>query len=135
MLPSYRDITTRIAEPPVFFDHHGVPRYEPFAAELLGVYDDFALLAVIACQSCRRQFLVGCGWPRFNVFLDPIVEHTLAELAESFDYGDPPRHNAAGNGRCAGETMSSDVVRIAQAWERIGLNWSRREAYEGPAPR
>jgi len=141
MLPSYRDITTRIAEPPTFFDDNGVPRYEPFTPELLGVYDDFALLAKIACQSCGRQFLVGCGWPRFNVFQDPIIERTLANLVRGFDYGDPPRHSTPDNNRCAGETMSSDLVRIVEAWERTGLNWSRRVDWtrrvdcEGQRPR
>jgi len=121
MLPAYGDIRARIAEP-------------PFMPKMLGVYDDFAVLAEIACQSCGGRFLVGGGWTRFDVFADPIIVRTLAGLAESFDYGDPPSHDAAA-GRCAGETMSSDVVRIVEAWERVELGWVRRDEMEGPVPR
>ncbi len=131
MLPSYDDIRSRIAEPPLWHDRHGVPRYEPFKPQMLGVYDDFAVLAEIACQRCGRRFLVGGGWTRFDVFADPIAERTPTGLAERFGYGDPPRHSAGDQGRCAGETMSSDVVRIVEAWERVGLDWVRREDQAG----
>lgn len=127
MLPAYHDIRSRIADPPTWHDRHGVPRYEPFHPSLLGVYDDFAILAEIACQWCGQRFLVGGGWTRFDVFADPIVERNLEALATSFDYGDPPRHNAEAKGECAGATMSSETVRVAEAWEKVGFDWVRRE--------
>ena len=132
MLPAYDDIRSRIAEPPIWHDRHGVPRYEPFKPQMLGVYDDFAVLVEIECQRCARRFLAGGGWTRFDVFSDPIVELNLTSLAESFDYGNPPRHDDGPMGRCAGETMSSDVVRIVEAWERVGLDWVHRGDREGP---
>jgi hypothetical protein len=133
MLPAYDDIRSRIAEPPLWHDRHGVPRYEPFKPQMLGVYDDLAVLAEIACQRCAKRFLVGAGWTRLDVFADPIVVRKLADLAESFDYGDPPRH-AVDAGRCAGETMSSDVVQIVEAWERVGLDWVRLDLRCGEHP-
>ena len=134
MRPSYADILLRIAEPPLWHDRHGVPRYEPFAPQMLGVYDDFAILVEIKCQRCSRRFLVGGGWTRFDLFVDPIVERNLTSLAASFDYGDPPRHDVGPMCRCAGETMSSDVVRIVEAWERVGLDWVRRDLRCGEHP-
>ena len=133
MLPSYDDIRSRIAEPSLWYDRHGVPRYEPFKPQMLGVYDDFAVLAEIECQRCSRRFLVGGGWTRFDVFADPIVERTLTGLVASFDYGDPPRHGGDA-GRCAGETMSSDVVRVVETWERVGLDWVRLDLACGEPP-
>ena len=130
MLPSYSDITSRIAEGPSWHDANGVPRYETFAPAMLGVYDDFAVLAEIACQACGRRSLVGAGWTRFDVFADPIIERTLADLVESFDYGDAPRHDYKEMGRCAGETMSSEMVRVVEAWEKVALEWLRVSEYE-----
>ncbi|MCL4413188.1 MAG: hypothetical protein M1522_00325 [Actinobacteria bacterium] len=131
MLPAYADIRSRILKDPLWHDHHGVPRYGPFAPDMLGVYDNFAILAEIACQSCGARFLVGGGWQRFNILVDPIVERTLAGLVATFDYGDPPRHVYGTMGRCAGETTTSDTVRIAEAWEQVGLEWVRRSELEG----
>ncbi|MCL4414523.1 MAG: hypothetical protein M1522_07235 [Actinobacteria bacterium] len=131
MLPSYADIRSRIADPPIWHDRHGVPRYEAFDPSMLGVYDDFAILAEIACQRCGERFLVGGGWTRFDVFADPIVERNLEALAESFDYGDPPRHDDGPMGRCAGETMHSETVRVVEAWEQVGFDWVRREVGGG----
>jgi len=125
MFPSYDDIRSRIAEPPLWHDQHGVPRYDPFRPEMLGVYDHFAILGEIACQSCGRRFLVADSWPRFDMSAKTISEHVLAELVDSFDYGDPPRHDIEA-GRCAGETMSSDLVRIVEVWESVRFEWVQR---------
>jgi len=125
MLPSYDDIRSRIAEPPFWYDQHGVPRYDPFRPEMLGVYDHFAVLGEIACQSCRRRFFVATSWPLYDMSKEAIPEHVLADLVDSFDYGDPPRHDIE-VGRCAGETMRSEVVRVVEAWERVGIEWVRR---------
>jgi len=125
MLPAYDDIRSRIPEPPVWYDQHGVPRYDSFRPEMLGVYDHFAVLGEIACQSCGRRFLVAESWPLFDMSKETIPEYVLADLVEGFTYGDPPRHDID-VGRCAGETMSSDVVRIVETWERVGLGWVQR---------
>jgi hypothetical protein len=56
----HRDILDRLAEPPSWFDDHGVPRYEPFApADLANIYADEAALAEVSCQGFGRQFRVA----------------------------------------------------------------------------
>ena len=135
MLPAYDDIRSRIAGPPAWHDQHGVPRYAAFTPEMVGVYDNFAVLVKIDCQRCSRQFFVGAGWTRFDVFADPVRERTLADCVATFDYGDPPRHDDGDMGRCAGETMSSGVVQVIQAWERTHLVWVRRAKHEGVSAR
>lgn len=134
MKNDYRDILD-VAGPPVWWDHDGVPRYVAFAPELLGVYQRFAILARIECQSCRLRMSVGCGYDRSVIapsMTDPgryeVRTLTLAGLAEGFAYGDPPHH-----GGCGGESMQSVGVYIEQAWERSlrpGLSWSRNTDLE-----
>jgi len=136
VVPDYADIRSRIAEDPLWYDGAGVPRYEPFHPSMLGVYDDFAIEAEIACASCGATFRVGEGWTRFDLHVavaNPSVtppERTLAGLVIVFSYGDPPRHDYGSMGRCAGETMCSDVVRIVSGWERTLLGWLQRPEFE-----
>jgi len=61
MYQLYEDITKRLGEP-LWYDDHGVPRYDEFHPSMLDVYADFAALSEIACQSCGRRFKVGVPW-------------------------------------------------------------------------
>lgn len=61
MLPAYRDILKRINEEPIWYEESGVPRYDKFKPEMLGIYDDIAVYYQIACQACERKFYVGEG--------------------------------------------------------------------------
>lgn len=123
MLPDYSDIRERIDADPAWFDGYGVPRYADFTPDMLGVYDVFALLLEIECQSCRRRFLVGEGWPRYSLVGEPRF-YNLEELASGYHYGDPPRH------QCGGDSMNCVDLRIVEAWERSGQEWSRRDDVE-----
>lgn len=116
MLPDYDDIREAVGRdrPPLWFDGGGVPRYAPFTTQMLGVYDDFALLVRIECQSCQQRFLVGTGWTRFSLRRDPVEEWTLEALAERYHYGDPPIHG------CVGDTMNCVDLEIMEAWEKVG---------------
>lgn len=137
MLPDYRDITCRIVQPPSWYDHHGVPRYDPFKPTMLGVYDKYAIFAEIECQSCCKKFRVGCGWPGENMQLvlatpddqqpeDPDWwKYSLEKLTEGFHYGDPPSHS------CTGDSMNCIDLRIIEAWEKDGYGWMRRLELEG----
>jgi hypothetical protein len=132
MLPNFSDITSRIAEPPTWFDTQGTPRYGEFRPEALGIYDDFAVLVEIECQSCGQSFCIGCGGTTIDTravaYGGQIVKRTLEELAAHFAFGDPPRHDAAyGHGaeRCAGETMSCNEIGVVQAWRRVDHEWVR----------
>lgn len=116
MLPDYPDIYAVAGDTkPVWHDNNGVPRFAPFSPDLLGVYDVYALLVQISCQSCARMFHVGVGWSRYEALVQEEEFRSLGlpELADGFCFGDPPAH------ACGGDTMSSVSVRIVEAWERV----------------
>ncbi len=129
MLPDYDDIKSRIAEPPTWYDGNGTPRYGEFKPEMLGVYDDCAILVEIACQNCHERFLVGEGsyqMDRYSAQLRTAAlkgtsagdikmlsaEEYLTRWAEHYSYGDPPAHG------CVGDTMGSVEFRVVQAFLR-----------------
>ncbi|AEG14358.1 hypothetical protein Desku_0752 [Desulfofundulus kuznetsovii DSM 6115] len=129
MKPDYDDIKSRLGEP-LWYDRHGVPRYDPFEPGMCGVYAEYVALLEIACQACGRRFTVAVdldsvecvGWQdRTGLSVLPGVDKPGA-----FCYGDPPRHE------CIGDTMSSDVCRIVEFWERsqgTRWKWVRRREY------
>lgn len=132
MLPDYADIHAAAGHVrPDWYDENGVPRFAVFAPDMLGVYDSYALLVTVACQSCAARFPVGLGWPSWGTALNPdtrtfeVRRYALVELAQGFKYGDPPRH------ACGGDSMTSVAVRIEEAWERgPGKPWVRRPDVE-----
>lgn len=136
MLPDYADIHEAAGfVTPDWYDENGAPRYAVFAPDMLGVYDKYALLVTIACQSCARRFPVGCGWQSWRLQLNydtrtfELRGYDLAELARDFRYGDPPRHD------CGGDSMTSVAVRVEEAWERAARSksfpvWERRTEVE-----
>lgn len=104
MYHDYSDITDRIAEPPKWWDEHGVPRYGQFSPYgVANIYAQEVALVEIACQWCGQLFEVAFSFP-------PEIEDTLgksATLAEAIrsgkiNYGDPPDY-----GNCqSGPSMS-----------------------------
>lgn len=138
MKPDYADIRALTDREPDWFDENGAPRYAPFEPDMLGVYDKFALLVEIACQSCGKKFLVAQGWPSWGTQINYeslVVEgkkYSLEELADGYHYGDPPRHDDC----AAGDTMNCVDLRIVEAWERsdwkrgVGYVWERRPDIE-----
>ena len=122
MLPDYSDIRSRIAEEPTWYDGNGAPRYGTFNPDMLGVYDTYALLAEIECQSCARVFLIGEGWPRYSLVGEPRF-WTLEGLATGYHFGDPPFHGVGEHPMCGG---------IVEAWERLSgfPKWHRRPDIE-----
>lgn len=111
MLPNYADIRSRIAEEPRWFDERGVPRYEPFTPEMLGVYDSEAALIEISCQNCGQRFLVGIGFSKMEIFSREgrYTRPTTGDIG-SYHYGDPPIHG------CNGDTMNVISLRIVEFW-------------------
>lgn len=128
MLPDYDDIFKAAGcgiESVYWWDQHGVPRFAPFHPMMLGVYDRFAILAEIECQSCSRHLIVGYGTPQYT-FFGSLFTYTIEEICTDFRYGDPPRHD------CVGDTMSSFPVAILEAWDHDDtLSWRRRFELEG----
>jgi hypothetical protein len=133
MLPDYADIKDAIPVGPLWWDGHGVPRYAPFAPDMLGVYDHIAVLYEIECQSCGERFDVGVGWAEYSFVWghEKPVLHDIADKCTQFHYGDPPRHG------CAGDTENCIDLEVKQAWvqnKEWGPDqprWIRRPELEG----
>lgn len=135
MYPLYKDIRERLGEP-LWHDQDGVPRYAEFNPQLLGIYDDWACLFVVECQSCSRQFKCAAGlsvvhycmknylhdkskWDEMTGKRDD-AEFVLPHL---IGWGDAPWHDD--ERQCAGTTMSTDVVAILEVWHRKNSEWKR----------
>lgn len=123
MLNAYTDITERIAEPPLWWDESGVPRYCDFAADrVANVYAREAVLFEIACQACGREFRVALSSGKAPSIADAIRSHEL-------HYGDPPNVGCC----VAGHTMNSVPLRVLQYWRRdqtTGFAWERDRSLE-----
>ena len=120
MLTHYEDILSRIAEPPRWFDEHGVPRYCEFAPQhIANIYADECALLAIECQSCGRPFNVAIDAAMANRMAskESAEWRTLADVIRSHDihYGDPPNVNCCG----VGHTQNSIPRRVLEYWERI----------------
>lgn len=120
MLEGYEDILSRIAEPPIWYDQNGTPRYAKFHPNLCpNIYSDKVVLAQIACQECGEKFLVEMHasiWDSRND-IDPRKWH----------YGDPPRHCKG-----AGDSMNCEDIAIVECWQRLPLReWKRVKKFEG----
>ena len=121
MLDAYQDIRERIAEPPKWFDRHGVPRWhDPIPRNCSHVYADLVAFVQIECQQCGHEFLVEFA----TSYIDRLVwadryKARLGEDPKPYDpttlhYGDPP----AGWCCAAGDTMNSVPRLLVAAWER-----------------
>lgn len=118
MLPSYRDITSKLGEP-VWYDANGVPRYcAPHPEHASSIYADVVVFYVIGCQACRQRFLVEDWFHSFTRRINKqgnILEPSI--LAKSLHYGDPPHHRD-GDRMCTGVTMNCDDLYVKQFWVR-----------------
>lgn len=112
MNESYEDITSRIPDPPKWWDENAVPRYCGFSPRrVANIYANEVALARIACQRCGREFLV-CFSQRWFGSL-------FGRHPDSLHYGDPPNM-----GCCeAGPTMNSELREVVGAWRRDGFDW------------
>ena len=139
MYQPYHDITKRLG-PPRWWDEHGVPRYEPFQPSLCAdIYARFAALLTIRCQGCGRLMPVAASWSirGNNAQWDAdgrIIPKYRGGLPDNnspgfCDYGDAPWHGDSG--QCSGTTMTTDVVAIAQFWQRNDKHeWERNQEHE-----
>ena len=118
MKQEYRDITSRIKEPPLWWDEEGVPRYEPFRPTMCGdIYAQQAVLLEISCQACHRRFFVA-GTSRLPMARNPVVNVSSWRTS---GYGDPPYDPDCP----AGNTMTSETIRVVQFWRWKNGKWRR----------
>lgn len=132
----YEDITSRIVEPPRWFDERAVPRYCEFGpSHSANIYADEAVLFVIECQACRTPFRVCLTSDSSMRAVRGHIEKrapdpSLAEQVRShtLEYGDPPNM-----GCCpSGPTMNSVPRRVLEYWYRRSGHgdWERDEKLE-----
>ena len=108
-----------------------MPRYDPFTPDMLGIYDDRAVLYEVQCASCGRLFRVAESQQLLARLVsgDDDLGYWFRQVAPY--YGDAPRHDHPYGGRCAGETMTSDTVRVIEFWRKDKLDWERVPELEG----
>ncbi len=117
MKENYKDITSRIACEPRWYDLNGTPRYDEFHPDYCpNIYADQVFLLLIACQSCKEEFEVELHAGVFDKVKHPKKLH----------YGDPPAHN------CVGDTMNCEDLEVLQVWYRPSDTWERKRELEGP---
>jgi len=119
MKTDYKDITSRIAEEPKWYDQNGVPRYDDFHPRYCpNIYSRDAVLLLIACQRCGVRFHVELHSGMFEGFWGPPKE---------LHYGDPPAHG------CVGDTMNCEDIRVLEVWhkDRTTFEWGRQPDLEG----
>lgn len=114
---AYSDITSRIAEPPLWW-LNGVPRYCPFRPQETDIYAREALLVHIRCQACGADFNIGLFDPR-DFGATSFRERLLQ--SRTLGVGDPPNSGCC-DGGCS---MSADEVAVLEFWERRDRDWLR----------
>lgn len=135
MKHDFNDITSRISEPPAWWDKNGTPRYGEFNPDAgPDIYADREVLLWITCQSCGRRFNVemsssSLGRIRHKAMLrgvsneNPAVEFVPLAL----HYGDPPAHG------CVGDTMNCWDIAVLESWSKKDFGeWERSADDEGP---
>lgn len=106
----YEDIISRIKESPTWFDENGVPRYGEFSPNMIAsIYAPEAVLAEIACQSCRTKF--SAAFSHINVQTN-LLKDVIAD--RSIHYGDPPNMWCCEFGLASGAI----TLKILQYWKR-----------------
>lgn len=112
MNPSYEDITSRIDEPPAWWQEGGVPRWGMFTpAQASSIYATELVLMEIECQTCETRFRVAmCHDLMAN---EPSIAQRI--IAGTLHYGDPP--NGGHDETCgSGASMNSVPKQILEYW-------------------
>lgn len=124
---NYRDIISRIATPPLWFDEYAVPRYDKFTPRLCAdIYAEEVGLLQIACQNCHTLFEVCMSSSAYDRITRKGATLAGAIGVGTVAYGDPPNVDCCP----AGPTMSSDAVRVIEYWKREDFEWVREHGME-----
>ena len=114
----YADITKIAAAAGVsagWYDEHGVPRFCRFhPAACADPYADEVALLRIACQNCRKEFLVAVSLSKIERMISK--SRSLAQIIhedKELSYGDPPNAGCC----AAGPVMCSETLEIVEFWQ------------------
>ena len=121
---------SRIKEPPVWW-LYGVPRYEPFKPQAMGVYDYEVALVHTECQSCGTRYDVGVRAGGRGRTIRNVIAYE-----NQLDVGDPPNAcSLLGRDCWAGASMNSLQMSVLEYWVREGRpipEWRRDSDMERP---
>lgn len=136
MKAQYSDIRNKIKEDPQWYDENGVPRYEKFSPELSpNIYAEEVVLLEIACQACKRKFLVEMNWSKMDAIFRRLNRESFSTRMQQYlksrdehmfplHYGDPPIHG------CVGDTMNCCDLRVVEFHKRGDFDFERVKKYE-----
>lgn len=128
MRPSYDDILSQIATPPLWYDEMAVPRYCTFAPKrAANPYCREIVLAEIRCQHCRKKWFIAISG----------MNHGGYSIAREINtkqlcFGDPPMHSEnqeIGVTCSAGYSMQTITMRVLEYWL---LNMEDHKWYRDP---
>lgn len=126
MLLHYQDILALTDKPPLWWDDHGVPRWCEFTPNETGIYCDEAVLFLIRCQFCHREFQVGVGVTSMEQVMRERASLASAIKDGSLHYGDPPNVDC-----CPGGSSSNcEDLRVLQYWKREKFDWVQHPELE-----
>lgn len=130
MYIEYDDILTRVTDKPLWW-HSGLPRFEPFRPEDVGVHTREVALVHTECQDCGAKYDVAIQPRGYGRDLRSMIAYQ-----NSLEVGDPPNacHNSVGNFRCTGTVMGSIEIAILEFWQRYNVRggWQRDRSLERP---
>jgi hypothetical protein len=119
----YADILEKIEERPKWWDSLGVPRFCDFHPDVCpNLYADEIVLLEVACQACKKIFLVQYEW---NSYVSELPKPS--ENVECIFYGYPPHDKCC----LMGPSQLSTPVQTIQFWVRNKKQaWIRRAELE-----
>ncbi|MEG3143393.1 hypothetical protein U1839_01890 [Sphingomonas sp. RT2P30] len=129
MYIEYDDIISRIPDKPIWW-LDGVPRYDPFRPDDVGVYPREAALVRTACQTCGNLFDIGFAAPSPDY---PFGMRPYLAIHGALWIGDPP-NNFHKEDSCTGRMKGSDEIAIVEFWRRPDSEWVRDSTMERPLP-
>lgn len=138
MHEEYADIKALTDRDPLWYDSNGVPRYcKPHPGACPNIYAEQVIFYWIQCASCNERFLVEehfyKGFNPYAISLEYKIRHFNEYCCCPIHYGDPPFHRSESGKACAGTTMNSDPLHIAEFWlknKATGWEWMRKKDYE-----
>jgi hypothetical protein len=137
----YKDILSRIPQPPLWWDESSVPRFDPFNPDdISNLYADLCILVDVECQHCWHPFKRAFSFDH-AFYADQYRSRSSSDLPiEGRDdiiklwfptsrdedgsielewiCGDPPNI-----GCCPGVSSSFITTNVVGVWKRCGSTW------------
>ena len=133
MFQPYLDLLLEHADPPLWYDEAGCPRWVEFSHELTNnIYADRVVLIEQTCQSCTRTFKVVRSQDQIKRVVHDHKDW-LNRPENALCHKDPPCFGVKDGklDQCSGSTMTARTEKILEFWIREGIDWKRVPELEG----